>query len=76
MARRVSNDTGHVGLDNFDEVMNVDGDLVTAAANQILIENQINILDPLPQIGEMSAGGIAVKTYVSQSRFGQAVGKN
>lgn len=76
MARRVSNDTGHVGLDNFDEVMNVDGDLVTAAANQILIENQINILDPLPQIGEMSAGGIAVKTYVSQSRFGQAVGNN
>ena len=54
LARRVSNDTGHRSLDNFEEMMNADGDLVTAAANQILIENQINILDPLPQIGELS----------------------
>ena len=76
LARRVSNDTGHRGLDNFDEMTNVDGDLVTAAANQILIENQINILDPLPQIGEFSQSGIAAKTFISQSRFGQAVGNN
>ena len=76
MAQTVSNRTGHVGLDNFDDALNADGALVTAAANQILLENQINILDPLPQIGEMTKSGIAVKTFVSQSRFGQAVGNN
>jgi hypothetical protein len=76
MAQYVSNRGEHAGLNNFDEMTNADSDLVTAAANEILIENQINILDPLPQIGEMSKSGIAAKTFISQSKFGQSVGNN
>ena len=76
MAQQYGGRTGHYGIDAVDDVLNSSGDLVTAAVNEILVSHNVNILDPLPSIGGMNAAGIATKTYVTKSQFGQSVAAN
>ena len=76
MAQQYGGRTGHYGIDTVNDVLNSSGDLVTAAANEILVSHNVNLLDPLPSIGGMNAAGIATKTYLTNSKFGQSVAAN
>ena len=76
MAQQYGGRSGHYGIDAANDYLNSSGDLVTAAANEILVSHNVNLLDPLPSIGGMNAAGIATKTYLTNSKFGQSVAAN
>ena len=77
LSRNVSNSINgkdaHKGLNWFDEVMNDNPDLVTAAADQILMNHNVNLLEPLPMIGDFAKNGIAAKTFIMNSPLGQGI---
>ena len=77
LARNVSNAVNgkdaHKGLNWFDDALNDNPDLVTAAADQILMNHNVNLLEPLPMIGDLAKNGIAAKTFIMDSPIGKGI---
>ena len=78
LSQAVNPTTGHRGLNWYDDSINLgEGKgLVTAAADEILMNHNVNLLEPLPMISEAADTAIRVKTYIKDSPFGQGVAAN
>ena len=76
LSQAVNPTTAHKGLNWFDDALNDSPALVTAAADEILMNHNVNLLEPIPMIGEAADTAIRVKTYIKDSPFGQAVSAN
>ena len=76
VSNKINGVEAHKGLEWFDDGVNNNPDLVSAAADEILLKHNINLLEPLPMIGDVAKNGIAVKTFIMDSPIGKGVAAN
>ena len=71
LSQAINPTTAHKGLNWFNDAINDNPALVTAAADEILMNHNVNLLEPIPMINSAADTGIRVKTYIQNSPFGK-----